>query len=307
MKPRGQPAVDLPTRQGTESDGRGAPSLRQLQAAFAEALFSREPPASVACLGIAASHARERFAIYRHSLIERSTTTLRGAYPVLHRLVGPGFFGNMARNYVYAYPSSSYDLDELGRHLGGFVADLPEAAGRPYLADVARLEWAVHETLRAPDAAPLGLDALASVPPERYDGVKLVPHPTARLVASPFPVLRIWEVNQADREAVETVDLDSGPSSVLVDRRDNRVRLRTLGRGEFLWIVALCAGETLGAATARAFEDETDFDLSACLAAHLLDGTFSGVAFPPTRDSSREMRTLPDRARRRLARAAQAP
>ena len=42
-----------------------------------------------------------------------------------------------------------------------FLARFPPAASLAYIADVARLEWAVNRALHAPDAAPLDVARLA--------------------------------------------------------------------------------------------------------------------------------------------------
>ena len=78
----------------------------------------------------------------------------------------------------------------------GFSPALSLRAQLAYLPDVARLEWAWHRAFHAADRAPLALERLAAVPPERYGQVRFRLHPSAQFIASDYPLLRIWEVNQ---------------------------------------------------------------------------------------------------------------
>ena len=80
-----------------------------------------------------------------------------------------------------------------------FLASYPPARELGYLPDVARLEWAIDQANIAADAAPFDLSALASVAPDALGEMRFQLHPSARLIASPYPVLRIWQVNQPER------------------------------------------------------------------------------------------------------------
>jgi hypothetical protein len=79
-------------------------------------------------------------------------------------------------------------------------------------------------------------------------------------VRSPYPILRIWQLNQPDVDEDSTVDLASGGEAVLVFRRADELELRQLDVGEWTFLAALRAGRTLGVAVDAALAEDRDFD-----------------------------------------------
>src|SRR5207253_290805 len=100
-----------------------------------------------------ATLAAERIAIYRSTIQANYRKALAATYPVVMRLTGAPFFHAAVDAYAVAMPSASGDLNVYGDRFGEFLAHYAPAANLPYLADVARLEWAIDEASRAPDAA----------------------------------------------------------------------------------------------------------------------------------------------------------
>jgi hypothetical protein len=84
-----------------------------------------------------------------HDLAERA---LRAAYPVVAALVGGDSFATMACELWHRHPPVRGDLACWGDALPAFVDHNPQLADVPYLADVARVEWALHRAAGAPDA-----------------------------------------------------------------------------------------------------------------------------------------------------------
>lgn len=252
------------------------PSLRELQVAFARAVFgegARRLDAEVVASGLAVAR---RLNIYRNNTLASLTDALAAVYPVIARLVGEEYFGQAAREYARHYPSTSGNLHDFGEAFPGFLSRLPEASGLPYLADVARLEWAYHACFHAPDHPPLDLPQLAQVAPERHGDLRFSLHPASRLLASEFPVLRIWAVNQDGAPEDATVDLGEGAARLLVIRRGLEVEIQPLTQGGWALLSALARAETLGAAAEAALAVESDFDLGGWLIDHVRRQTLVG-------------------------------
>src|SRR5205814_1248125 len=102
-------------------------------------------------------------AIYRRNVLANLHDALAAAYPVVRRLVGDAFFRELAERFARAHPSASRDLHRYGKPLPQFIADYAPAVGLPYLADVARLEWAVAQAFHAASARAFDYAALAAV------------------------------------------------------------------------------------------------------------------------------------------------
>ena len=258
------------------------PSLRELQQGFASALFAADGAAP--SFGIAApADPSERIAIYRTAMFVNYRKALGATYAVVQRLVGAPFFNATVDGFVRAHASISGDLNVYGDEFGNFLADYPHARDLPYLPDVARLEWAIDEAQRAADCARAPetvLAALGAVAPEDFVSVRFAVDPSCRLVVSPFPILRIWQVNQPDHQGDDTVDLVAGADALLIRRETTGVSLSQLAPGEHAFVGAIVAGAPLGAALEAAQAAGVAFDLGAMLRKHIASGTIVGVRNP---------------------------
>ena len=95
------------------------------------------------------------------------------------------------------------------------------------------------------------------------------------MVASDYPIARIWEVNQPGFSGESDVSLAEGAQRVLVRRRDFTVEVVRLAEDEYIWLSALRRGATLGEAYAEAASAIAQFDLEERLQRHILGGTFA--------------------------------
>jgi hypothetical protein len=255
------------------------PSLRELQRQFAATILAGDgaaPPFAT----VPAERAAERAAVYRRAHFANYRNALGATYPVVRKLVGAPFFRAAVDAFVRAHPSRSGDLNVYGDAFGDFLATYAPAAQLPYLADVARLEWAQDEANRAADATAgpdAVLAALAGLAPERLPNARLALAPSYRLVASPHPVLRIWRANQDDRAGDESVSLDAGPDRLLVRREASGVTIERLDPATHAFLAALAAGSPLGEAIEAALRADAGFDLQSALARRIVDGTIAGV------------------------------
>ena len=97
------------------------------------------------------------------ALAERALTA---AFPTVAQLVGEESFAALARALWFAQPPQRGDIGSWGEGLADFIAAAPQLADEPYLADVARLDWAVHSAEQAAERGPAtGLERLAEADP----------------------------------------------------------------------------------------------------------------------------------------------
>ena len=248
-------------------------SLREIQQRFADAILSGDasvdfaPPA-------------ERMAIYRRTILANYRKALAASYPVVKRLTGTAFFDAAVDAFVVAYPSQSGDLNVYGDAFGDFLDAYPPASDLPYLADVARLEWAIDEAQRASDAPCVPdcvLAALAAMPAARLPTLRLRIDPSCRFVASRFPILRIWQTNQAGYSGDDRVMLEEGADALIVRRGAGGVSIERLAPGEYRWLASLRTGATLGDAIDAAQAADAAFDLGGALREHIAACTVIAV------------------------------
>ncbi len=245
--------------------------LRTVQRAFQDAVLGAGDGAledHVAAPGLAA-----RIAVYRNTVQSSLVEVLAAAFPVTQRIVGQAFFSALARHFAVNRPPRLPQLSAYGADFPAFLAEDAGRHGLPYLADTARLEWARGDSYFAADGPPLAPGVLAETPPEALDGLKLRLHPATRLVRSPFPIHRIWTVNQPEVDDVPAVDMTVA-ENVLLTRRDGRVALRTVSTGAAVFVAAIAKDAGLGEAATQALTEDAAFDLEAALRDHLIAGTF---------------------------------
>jgi hypothetical protein len=252
------------------------PALPDTQVRVMNALLRRgDPAAAVALVRPGALPAARRLAIYRNNMVQSLVAALAAVYPVTERLVGSAFFRQAAKACIGVHPSRSGDLHDFGVDFPAFLRAWTPAAVLPYLPDVAALEWAVHRAYHEAELPALALARLAEVPPSAQAGLRLALQPSARFVSSPYPVLRIWQANQAGADDTVTVSLDEGGVRLLVLQQALEIVFVPLDPDEDRWLRTLADGAGLGQASACAFDVDPAFDLASTLGRHLALGLFT--------------------------------
>lgn len=258
------------------------PELARLQHGYRENALADPPPDATPTpvppadlLGAILANGvdpERRLAIHRNHFATTLTEALAGVFEATRALVGPAYFDSAALRFARAHPPTSPCLFEYGDAFPAYIQAAPGMEDHGYVAHVARLEWAMHESFHAPAAPPLNPTRLAAVPPNDLAGVRLAAHPTLRLVSAPFPVARLW------RSALDgAVDADalSGPADHLIlTRREADVALEEIAPAMYSLIEAIIGGATLGEAAAIAAAD-AEFDFGDALGACLSIGVFA--------------------------------
>jgi len=220
-----------------------------------------------------------RMQIYRNNVFETALTALSAVFPVVARLVGRDFFRTAGAAYARVHPSRSGDLHRFGEYFADFLGDYLPAAGLPYLGDVAALEWAYHVAYRKIELAALEPRRLAQIPVSDQPRLRLHLQPSASLIGSPFPILKIWQANQPGQiDDAATISLELGGVDVLVVQSDREIEFRLLTPGERRWLSNLAGGDCLADASAAALDCDPAFDLAAALVRHMSLGLFVAVS-----------------------------
>jgi hypothetical protein len=243
------------------------PTLLEVQRAMRASLVDRDDGAAAAMLpdGVGA----ERLNIYRNTVLIGLTKALSLCFPAVRRLVGADFFEGAAGLFIPQHPPRAAWLDRYGADFPDFLQHFAPAATLAYLADVARLEWAVNLALHAGDAAPLDFARLTALAPEHQASVSFVPHPSVSLLRLDHPADDIWRaVLDGDDAALAAVNADAGPVHLLIERGASGVGVLRLAEPAWRFARDLVAGRTIEAACAAA----DGVDVQALLAEHLAGG-----------------------------------
>ncbi|WP_209015424.1 HvfC/BufC N-terminal domain-containing protein [Roseibium limicola] len=250
------------------------------RADFASALTDAGVSMPDGIIGPDGAPAPKRFNVYRNNVMSSLSEALAQSYPALSNLLGEDYFKAMARVLIAQHLPQSAVLLSYGAEMPEFIEAFPPLAAYPYLADVARLEWAWLRAYHASDCAPLAVEALSSRAPDQLGTLKLCLHPAAALISSRYPIVAILSQNRVaqsgrmDREAGKT-SIDMSLSQVaLVTRPDLAVHVEALDPASAVFFQALADGKALGFAAEHALAAHSDFDLTVCLRKVLETGAF---------------------------------
>lgn len=217
----------------------------------------------------------QRLTIYRNNTLLGLKAVLRDIYPVVNRLVGDVFFNRLAAAYVKEFPPRSACLMTYGEHFPELIVSFEAAQGLAYLADTARLEWFWHEAYHEADTQSLPLSALAQIDPSQYGQLGFRLHPSARFVASDYPIERIWVSNQADYSGQECIDLHAGGCRLLLYRPQWQVEIHYLTAAEYQFLTLLNSGKALSETVEILICDSPGVNIQPLLQHWLLQGLLS--------------------------------
>jgi hypothetical protein len=251
-------------------------ALHELQARFEDSLLATEDPTLLDLVEADGLDARARLAVYRHHVLTTLTAALEAAYPVVCRLVDKRFFAYAADAFIRRHPPAGPCLGEYGAILPDFLASFPACEGLPYLPDVARLEWAVHMAAQQSAAALLDPARLQRVDPSDMAELSFVPDPSLALLASPWPVDKIW---RAHHEGEALPRLGGGSVCLQIQAARENVTIRVLEPATYAFRDALVRGLTLGEAAGLALESHPSFNLTEAIRELFEDRVFKDFTF----------------------------
>ena len=222
------------------------------------ALLRDEHDAAVAGLAGPAAELDLGIAAYRANAAALAPRALAAAYPTVAQLMGLAAFAVMARVHWFQHPPVRGDLACWGERLPDAIAQDPQLATETYLADVARLDWAVHRASVAVDdeLPPEGLQLLGEFEPEQ---LHMRMRSGTAVVTSKYPIVEIWSAHQdgpstgqsegtsADRFAAARAALRAGRAQAAwVTRADgSRVQVLPLDQAGARLTQALLEGHNL--------------------------------------------------------------
>jgi hypothetical protein len=186
-------------------------------------------------------------AVYRHAYTARLIEALGQDFDVLRQIVGDEVFGEIGQAYVAAHPSRHFSLGPLGQHLPAFLASTAPWSARPYLGELAAFEWALRRTFDAADAAPITVEALASVPPDSWPGLTFRLLPSFVRVDLAWDMPQAWQTVQSGANAVPLPTCADAPVGWAIWRPALVSEFRSLDADEAWALDALASGQTFAA------------------------------------------------------------
>ncbi|HET7757274.1 MAG TPA: DNA-binding domain-containing protein [Steroidobacteraceae bacterium] len=221
-------------------------ALARLQEEFQDYLLRGARAIEARVAGTARVPLAVRLGIYAGAYGSRLAEALAGNYPALARLLGEDDFRALAAAYVRTHDSPYFSIRCYGEGLADFLAGRAEYAQAPLLAELARWEWALAGVFDAADAGPIGPEALASIAPSEWAGLRFAWHPSLRRLALAWNAPQLWKAltEDAERPALEVL---ATPVEWLAWRRGLDTFFRPLAPAEAAALDAARAGASFGA------------------------------------------------------------
>jgi hypothetical protein len=234
-----------------------APSLRHIQEWMAARLLG---PASGELLDSGTEldewlrvpprqRAAGRLRVYQDGYPARLRDSLAESYPAMARLLGDYEFSALAYRYAASVALTSYNLNDAGAQMSDFLRCDALSRERPFLADLATLEWRVALAFHAAERPPLDPRTLGWGVDEWASAV-LQFQPSVAVVSSPWPVLDLWAPRDMPNHPTD-IDFAGQGDDVIVRRAGFVVRCESVSAHEALALYLLLGGESLAETVAQ--------------------------------------------------------
>lgn len=212
-----------------------ARGLRGLQRTMLEGILGMAEPAPERLRRLLRDPPRgdadERWHIYATGLQARGREAVENDYPALAKVLGPGALASLVARYLKRHPPISFDIGRLGASLASFLESDPLREELPFLADLARLEWALAEAFVATDEDPWRWQDLAGLGPEQVAELPLRLRAGTARIHSDWPVHAVWSCRYRPLDEID-IPMERGRHAVLVTRNDLDMVCRSLDRAE---------------------------------------------------------------------------
>jgi hypothetical protein len=172
-------------------------SLAEMQRLLARALqlpdpLVGDPETARAAEGIAAGNDRlspvEQVDIYREQFWLRHVDCLHDDFASIeHALGDDDAWRTLTRRYLADCPSRAWSLRDLGERMIAFLETTAPWSDDPFLADLARVEWAFVEAFDGPDAPPFDPASLAEASEDAWLTARVHLHPALQRLRLRYP------------------------------------------------------------------------------------------------------------------------
>lgn len=231
--------------------------LSALQQAYRDYLLEGRSDSLAEVIVADAFDAEERLRIYRNNFLIGLGEALKANFPVTMRLLGEDFFAQAARAFVLQAPPARPCLFEYGEGFAEFLETLSDLAALPYVAEMARFEFARIGAFHAPVETLLGEAEIARVPPEALADLPMRLAAHVHLLELRYPVEVLWQAHQAAEPDLAALDMAPRPHALLVCRPQRALVAQEIGPDSLAFLAAARQPTTLAQA-AEACGSEMD-------------------------------------------------
>ncbi|WP_409524454.1 putative DNA-binding domain-containing protein [Nitrincola sp. MINF-07-Sa-05] len=189
--------------------------------------------------GGAPEKGKRRLNIYHYAYRARLRDVLGTAFEHTWSYLGDEAFNTLCARFIETHASHSANLRDYGGDFPGFLHQ--SLRSDPEVAELATMDWRLHNAFDAPNADILNNDQLANVDETQWESLGFAFNPSVSLALFEWNVLDIWHVlNQGESPPLaQRLEM---PIGHLFWRSEQRGYFRSLGEDEYAALKGLIEG-----------------------------------------------------------------
>lgn len=194
---------------------------------------------------VATNHMQQRINAYQNNYSGGLIEALKIAYPQVLSLVGDEFFQQLANNYVSHHHMGKENFQQYGdhfsQHIAGLVTENRTFEKVPYLADVAKSDWAIYLSYYAAKRSVFNFSGFSQLDNNTQQKAKLLLADDIHFVYSQWPLSHFWQFYQKSSQSFEL----NAPKTVLkfiVHRLEHKPQIEQLSEPQHLVLQAIIRG-----------------------------------------------------------------
>jgi len=191
-----------------------------------------------------------QLAVYIHAYAARLKEVLASDYRAVLIAVGEDAFERLSQAYLETHPSHYFSLRDFGARLASFIASEPAYCTLPWLAELARFEWALGRAFDAGDTTVARIEDMAAIAPEHWPLLRFELHPSVQRLDFSWNTPGLWAELTAEQPSPVTAT-ETEPTSWLIWREQLTTRFRSLPADEQAALDCACACGSFGEICAR--------------------------------------------------------
>ena len=240
--------------------------LAGLQAAFHDHLLDRPSPIAHEVFDGGRIDVEHRLHIYHHAYRVRLLENLRDAYEKTWAYLGDARFETSALAFIEDNPSRHRNLRWHGAAFSKWLANrFPQD---PDIAELALIDWQLHQAFDGPDAAPVQPEEVAGLSAEDWAGVGFRFTPTLFVTPLRCNSVSIWHALDQEQVPPGAEPLPV-PTWLLIWRKGWQPHFRTLQATEHAALIQLQDGTSFAQVCGALGEQFSDHE-AASVAAGIL-------------------------------------
>lgn len=183
--------------------------------------------------------------VYSQDYRVRLTQVLNDHFSAIHFLLGDQEFMALCNDFIYAQPSRHFDLGQFGGLLPAFIHSHSSGVERPFLEQLAELEWELNQIFHQALVPGNDLSLMQSAADPGALCFEFIP--SLRLWHSPYALFDLWNLSKNADKVFEI----QAPQSLISYKNQQGVRVSRLKGIQIPLFEKLLAAQSLDQAFSK--------------------------------------------------------